>query len=49
MDLNPNDVAARTRNVRITIGFRQCYVAVDTLQAVGIIDFPAVVPAVNDL
>jgi hypothetical protein len=40
--------AARTRN-RSIIFVQQCYVAVNTIQALAVGDGPAVIPAVNDL
>jgi hypothetical protein len=42
-------LAARTRNVRIFLSLLQCYVAGNTIQALGVGDGPAVIPAVNDL
>jgi hypothetical protein len=48
-DLDSNDVAARTRNRSTIIIVQQCYVAVNTSQALAVGDGPAVIPAVNDL
>jgi hypothetical protein len=48
MDLDSNDVAARTGN-RSFLSVQQCYVAVNTIQAIAVGDGPAVIPAVNDL
>jgi len=48
MDLGSNDVVARTGN-RSFLFVQQCYVAVNTIQALAVGDGPAVIPAVNDL
>ena len=49
MDLDSNDVETRTRNVRIRTILQQCYVAVNSIQALAVGDGPAVIFAVNDL
>jgi len=49
IDPDSNVVAARTGNRRIIINVQQCYVAVNTIQALAVGDGPAVIPAVNDL
>jgi hypothetical protein len=48
MDIDSNDAETRTRN-RTRINVQQCYVAVNTIQALAVGDGPAVIFAVNDL
>jgi hypothetical protein len=49
MDLDSNDAETRTMNIRIRIISQQCYVAVNTIQALAVGDGPAVIFAVSDL
>jgi hypothetical protein len=49
MDLDPNDVPERTGKVRIFTNYHQPYADHNTFQARGVVDGPAVIPAVNDL
>jgi hypothetical protein len=48
MDLDKHDEAARTGN-RSRVSVQQCYVALNTIQALVVGDGPAVIPAVNHL
>lgn len=47
MDLDSNDMAARTANGRILL--LQVYVALNTIQLIPLIDNPLVISTVNDL